>query len=138
MEQQNHAALPVLQHQEIQARLEECAHCKGAGTCRNGEKESSCEVCARRNMSWSCVISFSKLRYGLVCSVCEGTGCIEPKTERLHKRLEPALSIVLVYFSFTLITFAAFCENKHFSEILAFSSTIIASVTGYYFGGKKK
>ena len=68
---------------EIQVTTITCAHCDGTGTCRSGEKESSCEVCVRKNLKWNFTFSFSKTRYGMVCSVCEGTGEIEPFTERL-------------------------------------------------------
>jgi hypothetical protein len=123
---------------KVQVKVIPCRHCNSEGTFRSGENGNSCEVCVRKNLKWTLAFCFSKPRYGMVCSVCKGIGEIEPFTERLHNRIVPALAIVLVYFALALVWFMAFLENQYFSEILAFSSTLIGSITGYYFGGKNK
>lgn len=74
----------------------------------------------------------------MVCSVCGGVGEIEPFTERLHNRTAPLLAIIIVYVALFMVWFMAESNNQHFAEILAFSSTLIGSITGYYFGGKNK
>ncbi len=138
MEQQNDAVQRISKTEGIQSRLEKCAHCDSTGTCSKGKDGSTCEVCVRKNLKWTFVFSTSKLRYGMVCSVCEGFVKIEPLTERLHNRIVPVLALLVVYVALIIICWAACTENKHFSELLAFSSTLIGSITGYYFGGKKK
>jgi hypothetical protein len=127
MEQQKDAVRHVSKTEEVQARLEKCAHCNNTGTCNKGKDGSSCEVCVRKNLKWT-----------FVCSVCEGFGKMEPFTERLHNRIVPVLALFVVYVALIIICWAACTENKHFSELLAFSSTLIGSITGYYFGGKNK
>ncbi len=138
MEQQKDAVRHISKTEEVQARLEKCAHCNNTGTCNKGKDGSSCEVCVRKNQKWTFVFSVSNPRYGMVCSVCEGFGKIEPFTERLHNRIVPVLALLVVYVALIIICWAACTENKHFSELLAFSSTLIGSITGYYFGGKNK
>ncbi len=135
MEGQNNLLQPEIQHGEIQARLIPCAHCEGKGICHSGKDESSCEICTRKVRLFG--ISSRKI-YGIVCSVCYGGGVVEPMTERLNKRIEPLLAIILVYVALFMVWFMATVNNQHFPAILAFSSTLIGSITGYYFGGKKK
>jgi hypothetical protein len=127
-------------HSDVQVKIIQCKHCDGTGSCSKGKEGSSCEVCIRRNLKWTLAFCFSRPRYGMVCSVCEGTGYnyIEPLTERLHNRTAPLLAIMIVYVALFMVWIMAALKSQYFSEILAFSSTLIGSITGYYFGGKKK
>lgn len=108
-----------------------CAHCSGTGTCKNGEKETSCFACKKESK-----LKNNETTTGLVCSVCLGLGMAEPKSLRIQNRLVPMLALLLVYFALVLI--AVFASKDNFPEILAFASTLIGSITGYYFGGKNK
>jgi hypothetical protein len=113
------------------ADLIECAHCKGTGTCNNATNGASCLVCIKANKIKASPENIS----GLVCSVCNGTGVAETKTARMHNRIVPTLALLIVYVALVLVFLHASKEN--FGEILAFAGTLIGSVTGFYFGGKK-
>lgn len=117
---------------ELNSDFVACAHCQGSGTCKNGENESSCSVCAKKQ---KLTLNKEKLT-GLVCSVCGGLGALEPKTARIHNRIVPLLAMLIVYFALSMVLF--FYDKEHFNEVLAFAATLIGSVTGYYFGGKSK
>lgn len=108
----------------------DCAHCGSTGTCNNGPDGSSCAVCIKKHKIEN------QSSEGLVCSVCGGIGTAEPFTDKLHSRVVPALALLIVYVALYLIFM--FGSKENFNEILAFASTLIGSVTGYYFGGKKK
>ena len=113
--------------------LYDCKHCDGSGTCKNGKDGSSCVACAKKNELW---LWNQKNQYGLLCGSCGGIGSAEPLTERIHNRVTPMLAIYLVCTLLIIIIFAASTNNQFFSELLAFSSTTIGSVTGYYFSKK--
>ena len=53
---------------------------------------------------------------------------------RLRNRLVPCLALIIVCFVLLLIWDTH--DKENFGEILAFSGTLIGSITGYYFGGK--
>lgn len=72
-----------------------------------------------------------------MCGSCGGIGQAEPLTERMNKRIGPTLAIILVISLIVLIACAAFLDNQHFSELLAFGSAIIGSVSGYYFSSRQ-
>ena len=109
----------------------DCAHCKKTGTCTNGENDLSCAVCLRAH----------KLKVpsrGVVCSVCEGTGCAELTTSRLERRMLPVLAQIIA--SVVLgVTYTLGAFNvPHFSELLAFNATLMGTVTGYYFSQRSR
>ncbi len=120
---------------EIKTNLYDCRHCSGSGTCRNGEKESSCYACAKRNE-----LPFWRRRrqQGLLCGSCGGIGQAEPLTERMNKRIAPMLAIILVLLLLFMVFFFALTRNEYFSEILAFSSAVIGSVVGFYFSRRAR
>lgn len=101
---------------EIKVSLQECRHCAGSGTCKNGRDGKSCIACAKKNE-----LPFWRLsnQYGLICGSCGGIGQAEPLTERMNKRVAPLLAIYLVAGLFGLIFFAAITKSEFFSEILA-------------------
>ena len=107
-----------------------CAHCSGTGTCKNAENENTCLVCIKEQK-----VKSNGHTSGLVCSVCHGIGMAEPKSLRIHNRIVPMLAILIVYLALFLVILLS--SKEHFSEILAFAATLIGSITGYYFGGKK-
>ena len=107
-----------------------CAHCEGTGTCTTDALES-CAVCCRE----------SKVKLGskqIVCSVCGGLGVAETTTSRMRNRIVPTLAILIAYFSLVLVWFSMFLRTELFSEVLAFSATLVGSITGYYFGGRDR
>lgn len=108
-----------------------CAHCSGSGTCRNGKDGDSCSVCIKE-------VESKTNAQGLVCSVCGGLGVAEMRTDRINRRVTSMLAMLIAYFALTFVFVLALIENKYFSECLAFSGTLIGSITGYYFGGKTK
>jgi len=119
---------------ESALNLHECAHCNGKGTCNNGDDGYSCAVCAKeQGFFWN-----RKKQKGLPCCICGGMGLTEAKTDRLNKRMAPALAIYLVGMLFAVILAALLLNSRYFNEILAFSSAIIGSVTGFYFSNRGK
>jgi hypothetical protein len=72
-----------------------------------------------------------------MCGACGGIGQAEPLTERMNKRIAPMLAIVLSVCLIVIVALAAFLNNQHFSELLAFGSAIVGSVSGYYFSSRQ-
>jgi len=68
---------------------------------------------------------------------CGGIGQAEPLTERMNKRAAPMLAILLTISLLTMIAAAALFKSQHFSELLAFGSAIIGSVSGFYFSSRQ-
>lgn len=119
---------------EVVSNLYDCKHCAGSGTCTNGKDSESCLACAKRNE-----LPFWRQRgqFGLMCGSCGGIGQAEPLTERMNKRIAPMLAIVLTILLVVIVALAAFLNNQHFSELLAFGSAIVGSVSGYYFSSRQ-
>lgn len=110
----------------IVATLYPCAHCKETGTCSTGSNGASCASCVESH-----TLKGSE-HYGLSCGVCGGMGKVEPKTERINKRMAPILAYVLAMLLLVGIAVSAYTD-RHFSEVLAFAGTVIGAITGYYF-----
>ena len=108
----------------------DCAHCKATGTCSNGLDSMACTHCNRK---YAKAGGSSK---GLVCSVCDGRGSVEPFTLKLQNRFVPLFSAVFVLLLLLIIAIAYFTDRKDLDKILGFAGTLIGSITGYYFGGK--
>lgn len=115
---------------EIKSNLYPCAHCSQSGTCSSGESGTSCVACIRANELKG------KQLYGLLCGSCNGIGLAEPRTERINKRIKPVLSMVLIFCLLMGIYLCAVFKSPYFGEVLAFSSTLLGSVVGYYFSAK--
>lgn len=119
---------------EVISNLYECKHCAGTGTCANGKDRSSCLACAKKH---ELAIWRQYGQYGLMCGSCGGIGQAEPLTERMNKRAAPMLAILLTISLLTMIAAAALLKSQHFSELLAFGSAIIGSVSGFYFSSRQ-
>lgn len=114
----------------VTANLYECLHCKGEGTCRNAENGSSCAGCIKRNELKG------KSYTGLICGSCGGIGKADPMTERIDKRTGPILALGTVFGLLALVFFSMLLSSTFFSQIIAFSGSIIGSIIGFYFSGK--
>jgi len=82
-------------------------------------------------------LSKSKAYFGLSCAACNGIGQAEPKTERINKRVTPVLAMGIVLLLLIFIFALAMAGNPHFPEFLAFSETLIGSITAFYFTHNK-
>ena len=119
-------------NQDIKSNLYPCAHCSQSGTCSSGEEGHSCYVCIGENELKG------KSYVGIVCGVCNGIGLVEPKTERINKRIEPILAIFIIYSLLLGVYISALLNSQYFSEILAFSGTLLGSIVTYYFSNKTR
>jgi hypothetical protein len=72
---------------------------------------------------------------GLVCSVCFGRGLAETASSKWDYRFPGILAILFISVAFGLLYY--FSNSAHFDTILVFISTLVGSVTGYYFGGER-
>lgn len=115
-----------------------CAHCSASGTCSNGENGLSCHICADNHFPSFKKNGNKENHKGLICSVCQGVGIAELKTDRMNKTIIPYLSQAIVFVTLILVFFIAYKSSAHHAAILTFSGTLIGSVTGYYYAGKKK
>ncbi|SFD75558.1 molecular chaperone DnaJ [Pseudoalteromonas denitrificans] len=119
--------------QEIKANLYPCKHCDETGTCSSNENGSSCIACTKVHQ-----LKMNKVYNGLSCAICGGLGQSEPFTERLNKRTTPLLAMGIVFLLLICTTVLAFFNNPHFSAFLAFSGTLIGSITTFYFTNNHK
>ncbi len=117
--------------EQVKANLYPCAHCEGSGTCKSGANESSCAACIKNNELKG------KEHVGLACGTCGGLGMAEPYTERLNKRTKPLLAMGIVFIMLIIVSGLAFTKNPHFTEVLAFATTLIGGIVAYYFAGSK-
>lgn len=114
------------------SKLHPCAHCRGEGTCNTGKEGTSCEVCRNNN-------DLKRGEYfGLACGVCNGLGVAESKTDRLNNRLQPVLALLIIYTALVFILIFGIAKSPYFNEVLAFCSTLVGGVTGYYFCSREK
>ena len=81
---------------------------------------------------------------GLVCSVCWGKGVAEPSQSKWEYRFPAVLAIIFVALGFgtLLVVFLvpllkSGADSQQFDKVLVFVSTLVGSVTGYYFGGER-
>lgn len=111
----------------IKANLYPCAHCKETGTCATGKDGQSCLACVKANE-----LKGREL-YGIACGACNGLGQAEPRTERMNKRIKPLLAIAIIFSLLGGVFVSAILGSPYFSEILAFSATLLGSVVAYYF-----
>lgn len=118
--------------EHIKANLYPCAHCEGSGTCKNGTNQTSCAGCIMRNELKG------KEYFGLACGTCNGLGLAEPLTERINKRIKPLLAMGVVFIMLGILFWLAITNNQHFTEFLAFSTTLIGGIVAYYFTSTKQ
>jgi hypothetical protein len=114
----------------IKSNLYPCAHCSGIGTCNSGSGEFSCAVCIQSHELKG------KEYAGLPCGVCGGIGQAEPRTERINKRMPVIMGFTVVMLLMLGVFISAIFKSQYFSEILAFSGTLIGTVLGYYYSGR--
>jgi hypothetical protein len=110
------------------AERNRCGHCGGCGTCKN-DRGSSCAACIKRLKLDPPESGFC----GLPCSVCWGSGTVEPTSLKFQNRFVPILASVFVCLAFGAILVFGLGKNEHFGEVLAFAGTLIGSITGFYF-----
>ena len=118
---------------EIKANLYPCKHCNETGTCSSGTEGASCDACVKGHE-----LSRRQPYFGLSCSACNGIGQTEPRTERINKRVKPVLAMGIVFLLLIFIFALALMGNAHFPEFLAFSGTLIGSITAFYFTHNKQ
>lgn len=56
-------------------------------------------------------------------------------TERVHHRIRPLLALTLVFGAFFFLIWAGIVNSPLFTEILAFSATLLGAIVGHYFSG---
>ena len=117
----------------IKVNLYACKHCNETGTCTSNDNESSCAACVKYHE-----LKKSKTYTGVACGTCGGLGQSEPTTERLNKRVKPLLALSIVLCLMICTTVLAFTNNPNFATFLAFSATLIGSVTTFYFNNAGK
>lgn len=117
--------------ESIKSNLYPCAHCEGTGTCKNGLEGKSCASCIKKNELKG------KDHSGLLCGSCGGIGLAEPLTERINKRTKPLLAMSIVFVVLVIVAVCLVVRSDYFSEVLVFASTLIGSITGYYFSSNK-
>ncbi|MEJ1342475.1 MAG: molecular chaperone DnaJ [Candidatus Sedimenticola sp. (ex Thyasira tokunagai)] len=118
--------------QEIKVNLYPCKHCNETGICTSGKDGCSCQACVKYHE-----LKKYKEHFGLACGTCGGLGQAEPVTERINKRTKPILAMSIVFIVLICLIVLAVFENPHFTEFLAFSGTLIGSITAFYFGNAK-
>lgn len=112
-----------------EAVLHDCAHCNGTGTCKSSSSGESCAACVKKN-------ELKKGSYsGLACGTCGGLGKTDTLTYRLKHRTQPVLSIILVLGAFFMVFMFGTLKSQYFHEVLAFCTTLVGGVIGYYFSG---
>ncbi len=112
--------------------LHNCAHCSGSGTCKAGDNGESCAACVKRNE-----LKEGPKYIGLACGTCGGLGKTDTLTYRLAHRTQPLLAWVIVTLTFLLIILFGFVGTQFFHEVLAFCTTLLGGVTGYYFVSRR-
>jgi len=118
--------------QEIKANLYPCKHCSETGVCVTGVNSTSCQACVKYHE-----LKKDKEYTGLACGTCGGLGQSEPITERLNKRTKPLLAMGIVFMVLLFTFILGLSKNPHFSEFLAFSGTLVGSITAFYFSHAK-
>jgi len=114
-----------------------CKHCGETGTCTSGSDGNSC---ARYAAFWiNHVPNYQpkESEKGLVCSVCWGKGVTEPTSSKWQNRFTPILASCFVVLAIVMVILFGLLKLEGFDKVLVFASTLIGSVTGYYFGGER-
>ena len=69
--------------------------------------------------------------------MCWGKGLAELSSSKWNYRYPALLAIVFVFLAFLLLFVFGVLRYEHFDKLLVFVSTLIGSITGYYFGGER-
>jgi hypothetical protein len=117
----------------------ECPHCEGKGFCHVCSQES-CKSCVRWMMStkferWM-ALAPSGMPDGAVCckcSVCGGKGFVEGATFKMRNYFPFFFASAFVICSFLIFGFKADGGDKLQSSL----TTILGTIVGFYFGGRK-
>ncbi len=122
-------------------KLYECKHCAGTGTCATANG-TSCGKCINEARLKS-FMPFSKQNdevgnIGLVCSVCDGLGIAQTKTDKINSRAQFRLALWITIPVLLIGLVMIVIHSQYFSQYLTFSSTLIASITGFYFGNRNE
>jgi hypothetical protein len=75
-------------------------------------------------------------RTGIVCSVCWGKGIAEPSNQKWQYRFPAMLALLIILVALFLLIW--YDRKPEFDRIIVFVSTLVGSVTGYYFGGERR
>ena len=118
---------------EVKSNLYPCKHCNETGTCTSGINGASCIVCNKNHD-----LKVNKIYNGLACGTCGGLGISEPYTEKLNKRIKPLLALLIVSILLICTMALALIDSKHFTTFIAFSGTLIGSITTFYFSSANK
>jgi len=129
----------------------ECKHCQAAGTCKSGANDKSCAVCRefwREKWYKTYAKELKDQRApqfqesdgdGFVCSVCRGLGVVEMPSTKWDYRFPAILALLFIIATFWLIYyFDGSKDASRFQQVLVFASTLIGSITGYYFAGARR
>lgn len=117
--------------------LVECQHCKHTGTCSSGPEGQSCSRCVAFWTSRREYSPDSGKPSGLVCSVCWGKGLAELSSSKWDYRYPAILAITIVLLAFSMLFYFGHRGYEHFDKLLVFVSTLIGSITGYYYAGER-
>ena len=121
-----------------EVQLHECKHCSGTGTCAtdNGKSCDKCIVEAKPKGIFRARLK-NTTNCGIVCSVCDGLGEAQTKTNKLNSRARFTLSLAIIIPVILILVIVILHQESLAPQYLTFSGTLIASITGYYFGSRE-
>src|SRR5690554_3100965 len=112
-----------------------CNHCKETGTCTNGNNDSSCLSCLKKNT----VYPWERKKHsrGIICGVCGGLGKTELMTARMNERTKPMLALWGLVVLPLLILFSLIYKSDLSGTVVTLAGTLMGSIVTYYFSIKK-
>jgi hypothetical protein len=108
----------------MEVNLYDCPHCKGTGTC-TVDNNCSCFTCLKDAKA-------DKESRLVICSVCEGSGKIESKSERLRNRT-PFFIVAIVLIIFYLYTLSHATDREMFEKIFPVVASLTTMIVTFYF-----
>ena len=104
-----------------------------------GKEGNSCNACiyetkARGIFGKDILKSFDLDPIELVCSVCDGIGKAQIRTNKMNSRARFRLALWIIIPLFLLIFLLK--DSEHFNLFLTFASTLIGGITGFYYAQK--
>ncbi len=101
-----------------------CSHCEEKGSCKIVDGHS-CKTCLRD-------AKIKEAEAVVICSVCDGLGKVEPKTERLNARTPfVVVSLVLVVFYFYALV--SLFNGQNFELVFPLISSLTTMIATFYF-----